>query len=70
MHHRLGYDLPDRTGFGGLWSAMDVRPEDEPAAVEAPRQVVAHSDGATCRQVRASIAAFFAVHAVPDHLAA
>ena len=24
MHHRLGFDLPERTGFGGLWSAIDA----------------------------------------------
>lgn len=56
MHHRLGYDLPERTGFGGLWSAMD----EVPASVAAPieRHVIARSDGARSPVVQAHLDAF------------
>lgn len=69
MHHRLGYDLPERTGFGGLWSSLDRRPADAPAS-EAPRHVVATSAGATSAQVRSSIAAFLAATASTEYVAA
>ena len=60
MHHRLGFELPERTGFGGLWSAMDPVDDDDvpaPAANEEPRHWVARSHGASRPQVRKAILA-------------
>ena len=57
MHHRLGYDLPERIGFGGLWSAMD-EPAASVASVTIERHVVARSDGARSPMVRAHLDAF------------
>jgi hypothetical protein len=57
--HQLGFELPERSGFGGLWSAMDVR-DDEPVArvaTEEPRHWVARSTGARSARVRAAIQA-------------
>jgi len=70
MHHRLGYDVPERTGFGGLWSAMEGRRDEPSTTVAAPRTVVARSEGATRASVRSSIAAFLAATAPADDVAA
>jgi hypothetical protein len=58
MHHRLGYDLPERTGFGGLWSAMDEDRVPAPASPAIERHVVARSAGARSPMVRAHLDAF------------
>ena len=59
--HQLGFELPDRTGFGGLWSAMDERPDDEaqaaPTASAPQRHLVTVSRGPRSRRVRTAIAA-------------
>ena len=57
--HQLGFELPDRTGFGGLWSAMDERPAEEPVAPVAreTRHWVTRSTGARSAHVRAAIRA-------------
>ena len=60
VHHRLGYEQPDRAGFGGLWSAMDAE-TDRPAVTVVERHVVARSDGPRSAEVRAGVAAFAAV---------
>jgi hypothetical protein len=67
MHH-LGYDLPERTGFGGLWSAMDEAPAPRISAV-IERHVVARSDGASSPVVRTCLAAFRAALAGVDAVA-
>lgn len=64
MHH-LGYELPERTGFGGLWSAMDEAPAPEVSAV-VERQVIARSAGAGSPAVRARLATFRAALADVD----
>lgn len=57
MHH-LGYELPERTGFGGLWSAMDEPGGAPVASVTVERHVVARSAGAGSPAVQARLAAF------------
>ena len=59
MHHRLGFDLPERTGFGGLWSAMDPVEDDvpAPAAHDEPRHWVTRSHGTKRPQVQRAILA-------------
>lgn len=62
VHHRLGFELPERTGFGGLWSAIDAAGDDErrtaPAAGGEERHPVATSHGARSVAVRRRLAAF------------
>jgi len=70
MHHRLGYDLPERSGFDGLWSAMDNRTDNAPAAATAPRHVVATSVGARSAHVRSALASFLAATAPVEDVAA
>ena len=63
--HQLGYDLPERTGFGGLWDAMAESAETETGAVrrtagdvECEPTLVAVCDGPASPATRATVAAF------------
>jgi hypothetical protein len=63
--HQLGFELPERTGFGGLWDAIAEAAETETGAVrrtagdlECEPVVVAVCDGPTSASTRATIAAF------------
>jgi hypothetical protein len=67
MHHRLGYDLPERTGFGGLWAAIDEAAVDEDGAavrrptageIECEPTLVAVSDGPSSPVARRAVDAF------------
>jgi hypothetical protein len=62
--HRMGFELPERTGFGGLWSAMDETGEAAPLSAAVERHVVARSDGARSPLVRARLGAFRRAQAV------
>jgi hypothetical protein len=57
MHHQ-GYDLPERTGFGGLWSAMAEEITPAPTSTAIERHVIARSDGPRSPMVRAHLDAF------------
>ena len=63
VHHHLGFDLPERAGFGGLWSALEAPPA--PVSLEV-RHPVASSSGASSPAVRAAVAAFVAAIADTD----
>ena len=65
MHH-LGYDLPERTGFDGLWSAMDEPTSAPLASAAVERHVIARSDGASSPVVRTRLVAFRAALAALD----
>lgn len=56
--HRMGFELPERTGFGGLWSAMDEQRDTAPVSATIERHVVARSDGPRSPLVRARLDAF------------
>ena len=61
--HQLGYELPERTGFAGLWDAVAEAAEADvvhvtAGDVECEAQVVARCDGAAEADHRAAIAAF------------
>jgi hypothetical protein len=64
--HQLGYELPERAGFGGLWEAVAEAAESATSAgghrtageVESEPEIVAHSDGPSSARTRAVIAAF------------
>jgi hypothetical protein len=63
--HQLGFELPERTGFGGLWDAIAESTSTETGAVrrtagdvECEPTVVAVCDGPTSTATRATIAAF------------
>lgn len=59
--HQLGYELPERTGFGGLWEAVAEAAEAKHRTagdVESAPEVVAHCDGPTSAQTRRSLDAF------------
>ena len=59
--HQLGYELPERTGFGGLWEAVAEaaeRPHRTAGDVESAPEVVARCDGAASPAARRAIAAF------------
>lgn len=68
--HQLGFDLPERTGLGGLWAGLGDEPRGRSAPAPETRHVVATSTGATSASVRRSIAAFLAANAPADHAAA
>ena len=60
MHH-LGYELPERTGFGGLWEAVaDAAETAQRTAgdVESEPEVVAHCRGPASVDTRRAIEAF------------
>lgn len=59
--HQLGYELPERTGFGGLWEAVaDAAEHAQPTlgALESAPEVVARCDGATSPRARVALEAF------------
>ena len=63
--HQLGYELPERAGFGGLWDAMAESAETETGALrrtagdlECEPTVVAVCDGAASAETRATLSAF------------
>ena len=59
--HQLGYELPERTGFGGLWEAVAEAAEAKHRTagdVESEPEVVAHCEGPSSRQTRRTIEAF------------
>jgi hypothetical protein len=63
--HQLGFELPERTGFGGLWDAIAEAAETETGAVrrtagdlECEPTLVAVCDGPVSTTTRATIAAF------------
>jgi hypothetical protein len=63
--HQLGYELPERTGFGGLWEAIAESDETETGAirrtagdVECEPTVVAVCEGPTSPTTRAVLDAF------------
>ena len=68
--HQLGFELPERTGFGGLWSAIDDAPAERTATPAAARHVVATSAGARSPAVRRAIAAFLTTTAPAEDVAA
>jgi hypothetical protein len=60
VHHHLGFEQPQRDGFGGLWSILDAPTATsaaEGATDEEPRHHVARSTGATAPGVAAAVAA-------------
>jgi hypothetical protein len=63
--HQLGYELPERTGFGGLWDAIAESAQTETGAarrtagdLECEPTFVARSDGPSSTATRTLIAAF------------
>ena len=59
--HQLGFELPERTGFGGLWEAVAEAAETKHRTagdVESEPEVVARCDGPTSVQTRLAIEAF------------
>ena len=59
--HQLGYDLPERTGFGGLWEAVAEAAETTHRTagdVESEPEVVAHCEGAASPRTRHVIERF------------
>ena len=59
--HQLGYELPERTGFGGLWDAIAEAAETTHRTagdVEFEPEVVAHCDGPTSGRTREVIDRF------------
>ena len=56
--HQLGFDLPERTGFGGLWSAMDDDHDAPAPRAPATRHHLATSDGPSSPEVRRALRAF------------
>jgi hypothetical protein len=59
--HQLGYELPERTGFGGLWAENALADEIVHATagdLECEPEIVAHCEGATSAVTRNAIAAF------------
>ena len=75
--HQLGYELPDRTGFGGLWDAMAESMVTETGAVrrtagevECEPTLVATCDGPTSPATRSAVAAFRARCCDQQHVAA
>ena len=59
--HQLGYELPERTGFGGLWEAVAEAAETKHRTagdVESEPEVVAQCEGATSTETRRAIDAF------------
>ena len=59
--HQLGYELPERTGFGGLWEAVAEVAETKHRTagdVESEPEVVAHCEGPTSPRTRRTIEAF------------
>ena len=59
--HQLGYELPERTGFGGLWEAVAEVAETKHRTagdVESEPEVVAHCDGPASPRTRRVIERF------------
>ena len=59
--HQLGYELPERTGFGGLWEAVAEAAETKHRTagdLESEPEVVAHCEGPTTLATRRAIEAF------------
>jgi hypothetical protein len=59
--HTLGYELPERTGFGGLWEAVAEATESNHRTagdVESEPEVVAQCEGPTSPRTREAIEAF------------
>lgn len=59
--HQLGYELPERTGFGGLWEAVAEAAEGKhrtAGEVECEPEVVAQCEGPASPQTRVAIEAF------------
>ena len=59
--HQLGYELPERTGFGGLWDAIAEAAETKHRTagdVEFEPEVVAHCEGPASPRTRAVIERF------------
>ena len=62
--HQLGYELPERQGFGGLWEAVAEAAEGShrtAGEVESEPEVVAHCDGPTSARTRRAIERFRAL---------
>jgi len=75
--HQLGYELPERQGFGGLWEAMAESAVTETGAlrrtagdVECEPTLVAVSRGAGSSTTRAAVAAFRQLCCGPQERAA
>ena len=59
--HQLGYELPERQGFGGLWEAVAEAAEGKQRTageVESEPEVVAHCEGPTSPRTRRAIERF------------
>jgi hypothetical protein len=59
--HQLGYELPERQGFGGLWEAVAEAAEGRhrtAGAVESEPELVARCEGPTSIQTRRALDAF------------
>ena len=59
--HQMGYELPERTGFGGLWEAVADSAEATyrtAGDLECEPEVIARCDGPTSLATRRALAAF------------
>ena len=59
--HQLGYELPERQGFGGLWEAVAEAAEGKHRTagdVESEPELVARCEGPTSMGTRRAIDAF------------
>ena len=59
--HQLGYELPERQGFGGLWEAVAEAAEGRHRTagdVESEPEVIARCEGPTSIRTRRAIEAF------------
>jgi hypothetical protein len=71
--HQLGYELPERDGFGGLWEAVAEAaqgPQRTAGDVECEPEVVAHCEGPTSARTRRAIDAFRRACCETDDVAA
>ena len=59
--HQMGYELPEREGFGGMWEAVAEATESThrtAGEVESEPEVVAHCEGPTSAGTRRAIESF------------
>lgn len=70
MHHHLGFELPERTGLDGLWSALAAPVENgrtsPRAAAAAERHHVARSHGSSSPAVTAAVGELLRARPVLD----
>lgn len=70
MHHHLGFEPPERSGFDGLWSALAAPVENGRAPHRAEgadeRHHVARSHGSSSPAVTSAVAALLRARPVLD----